>query len=65
MTLLTLSNIYRCQSDLTIGWDRNDESLLRGDFGVLKTQGERIEGIDPNFYLQAGGTKPARHYDWV
>ena len=50
---------------MTISWDQNDESLLRGGGGnlVFEDPGRRNLRGDPNFHLQVGGPNPLDSMD--
>ena len=50
-------NIISGQSDLTISWDQNDESLLRGGDLILKTQERTLKG-ESKFSPKDRGNQP-------
>ena len=70
MTLFSLSNSYAQDLSfhgvainwLTICWDGNDESLLRGNLVFEDSRGDKIEWGIQIFSYRQGGTNPSRHY---
>ena len=69
MTLLTLCNLYELLTSRDIAvnrtWQLVGTEMTKASWGVdlvFEDPGGGIEGANPNFHLQAGGTNPARHY---